>query len=165
MTTILTGRATILRAQFSDGTMHRLGLGSLVDTMDGLLFMCEAGSPDVGLPSGISSVRGGQEEWQTRFDVFAISYNSPLEVVLGISAAMSGVSFAANRILSVFNRYQRSRVEMARADLAVYARNLIVDRFDLDEETLEVADPQRRRLDNAVVAIQTMESLRVEGGK
>ena len=119
MTQLTTGTKPLtMRITFSDGLRYAQ-LNLIVDTLDGLLFMFEAGGQETKLKYGGSS-RGviGFE----RVDVLSISYNSPLEIVLGFSAGSGAVAFAANRILSVYRNVQKARVGRAEADVAAYTR-------------------------------------------
>jgi hypothetical protein len=87
------------------------------ELVDGLENLVHLASPDRKMNHSVCVVQ-------------SLSYNSPLEIVLGISGAAGAVTFTADSLVRVWIRWQKARQEKARADLQVAATQVLLDLFE-----------------------------------
>lgn len=75
---------------------------------------------------------------QDRYRITSMSLRSPLEMVLAASSVIAlgttTVTVAGHRILRLFDRYQQSRQEAARADAVVQAYRVITSELAAEDD-------------------------------
>jgi hypothetical protein len=90
------------------------------------------------------------------FPVYSLNYNSPLEIVFGISAAVGSVSAAGFAVLRLWDRFQTSRVRTAEAATAVSAYQVVREHMQLGQ----VGAQENESIRAAASTLLQLESLR-----
>ncbi len=158
-----------LRATFEDGDQL-----SIVEAQDhlfdlnALVFVSYLGATpvDAHRPSfqpGGRLLRVAKDALEdTRLE--SLSYNSPLEIAMYISAVAAPVALVGNGIISLFNRVQTARMTKADADVYVVAQGLVLESLERQRAAgVDVdADNVKLFVEGATRAALTVQSLQIE---
>ena len=92
--------------------------------------------------------------------VRTISYNSPLEIVVGLGVGFSTATLVANRLVGVWTNFQQARQITAKADLYVTAANVL--QGTLHRPTIKPDDPLTARWSLAAQVLTELGSMDIE---